>query len=287
MQSNRLRAAVAGFFLAAVFPAIAAPADTARAEAAPQADFLFIGSYHMGNPGRDVHNTKADDVRSEKRQREIREVVRLLERYKPTKIMVEVDTAKQNGLDQRFAASCHGSRPLERNETEQLGIRIACDMKLAGISAVDWSDLGPIKDEDSVNYLKAVERHGQQTLYQAHLDIGKRVNEEDQRTLDRGAVLDMLKRLNAPFWLEANGHAYYRIGMLGTPQDPIGANWVQLWYGRNLMIFNNIARQTEPGDRILVIYGAGHGNHLRQLARDSGLYRVHDPLVWLSSSPVR
>lgn len=32
----------------------------------PQADFLFVGSYHMGNPGRDVHNTKADDVLSTK-----------------------------------------------------------------------------------------------------------------------------------------------------------------------------------------------------------------------------
>ena len=95
----------------------------------------------------------------------------------------------------------------------------------------------------------------------------------------------MLERLNSPTWLEANGRAYYRIGMLGTPQDPIGANWVQLWYGRNLAIFNNIARRTEPGDRILVIYGAGHGNHLRQLAADSGVYRVHDPLAWLSGNP--
>ena len=60
---------------------------------------------------------------------------------------------------------------------------------------------------------------------------------------------------------------------------------MQLWYGRNLMIFNNIARRTEPGDRILVIYGAGHGNHLRQLAADSGVYRVHDPLAWLSGEP--
>lgn len=34
----------------------------------------------------------------------------------------------------------------------------------------------------------------------------------------------------------------------------------------NLAIFNNIARNTDKGDRVLVIYGAGHGNYLRQLA---------------------
>lgn len=269
------------FALAALL--CAATATDATAQPAPGADFLFVGSYHMGNPGRDVHNTKADDITSEKRQREIDEVVRLLERYRPTKVMVEADIARQAELQERFDRSCEGSRPLTRNETEQLGFRIACDLKLPGVIAVDWNELGPIKDEDSIDYLKAVERHGQQQTYQEHLKIGERVNAEDQRTLDEGSVVDMLRRLNSPAWLEANGRAYYRIGLLGTQQDPIGANWVQLWYGRNLMIFNNIARRTGPDDRVLVIYGAGHGNLLRQLAKDSGIYRVHDPLDWLSA----
>lgn len=76
------------------FTAAGANAQTTE----PQADFLFIGSYHMGNPGRDVHNTKADDVLSEKRQREIAEVVRLIERYRPTKVMVEAATERQDEI---------------------------------------------------------------------------------------------------------------------------------------------------------------------------------------------
>src|SRR3546814_8445877 len=35
----------------------------------PQAEFLLLGSYHMNNPGRDVHNTRADDVLTEQRDR--------------------------------------------------------------------------------------------------------------------------------------------------------------------------------------------------------------------------
>ena len=248
----------------------------------PQADFLFIGSYHMSNPGRDVHNTKADDVLSEKRQREITEVVRLIERYRPTKVMVEADTASQDKIDALFAESCKGSRPLAKNETEQLGFRIACEMGLKTVYAVDWNELGPIKDEDSVDYLKAVERHHQQKQYDLHLAIGKAAAEKGQQVLDRGTVLDMLKHLNSDTYLKQNAMAYYRIGMLGTPSDPIGANWVQLWFGRNLAIFNNIARRTDKGDRVLVIYGAGHGNYLRQLAIDSGIYQVHEPIDWLS-----
>lgn len=250
----------------------------------PSADFLFVGTYHMGNPGRDVHNTKADDVLSDKRQREIRKVAHLLERYRPTKVMVEADISRQEEITQQFNDSCHATRVLTRNEVEQLGFRIACDMKLNRVIAADWNDLGPIKDEDSINYLKSVERHGQQRQYQEFLRIGAKVNEQDQYVLDHGTVLDMLERLNSTKWLESNGRTYFRIGLLGTQTDPAGANWVQYWFGRNLTIFNNIARSTANGDRVLVIYGAGHGNYLRQLAQDSGMYRVHDPLKWLSDS---
>lgn len=93
----------------------------------------------------------------------------------------------------------------------------------------------------------------------------------------------MLRHLNSDEYLKQNARAYYRIGMLGTQSDPVGANWVQLWFGRNLTIFNNIARNTNNSDRVLVIYGAGHGNYLRQLAIDSGIFRVHEPMSWLSA----
>ncbi|MET1022832.1 MAG: DUF5694 domain-containing protein, partial [Pseudoxanthomonas sp.] len=107
-----------------------------------------------------------------------------------------------------------------------------------------------------------------------------------QQILDNGSVLDMLRHLNSNAWLEKNARAYYAIGMFGTQDDPIGANWVQYWFGRNLAIFNTIARNTRDGDRVLVIYGAGHGNLLRQLAADSGVYRMNDPERWLSAQAV-
>ena len=268
-----------------VLLAAMAAMDTIAQPDPPRADFLFVGSYHMGNPGRDVHNTRADDVLSEKRQAEIAEVVRRLTAYRPTRVMVEVDAGKQAEIDVRYAESCKGDRPMTRNEVEQLGFRIACAMGHDKVHAVDWNDLGPIRDEDSVDYLKAVERHHQQAQYAENLAIGKKVNDRDQQVLRDGSVLDMLKRLNSDEWLAHNAHAYYRIGLLGTPNDPIGANWVQLWFGRNLAIFNNIARRTQADDRVLVVYGAGHGNLLRQLAADSGIYRVHDTMKWLAAKP--
>jgi hypothetical protein len=251
------------------------------AEPAPSADFLFLGSYHMDNPGRDVHNTRADDVLAEKRQREIAEVVRLVERYRPTKVFVEVETTSQARIDGEYAASCAGKRPLERNEVEQLGYRIACDLGLPGVVAVDWNDLGPIRDEASIDFLAAIERHGQQAQRKEDMRLGEEVAARDQQVLDQGSVRDMLLRLNSPEWIEANARAYFRIGKYGTQSDPVGANWVTLWFARNLYIFNNIVRATAPGDRVLVLYGAGHGNWMRQLAADSGFYRLQDTQRWL------
>ena len=248
---------------------------------APVADFLFLGSYHMDNPGRDVHNTRADDVLAEKRQREIAEVVRLVERYRPTRVMIEANAGAQARIDAEFAASCHGDRPLEGDEREQFGYRIACDLGLPGVVAVDWNEMGPIADEDSIDYLAAIERAGQQEERSRHMEIGRRNAELSQQVLDNGTVRDMLLHLNSDEWLEANARAYFRIGLYGTADDPAGANWMMLWFGRNQHIFNNIVRHTEPGDRVLVIYGAGHGNLLLQLAEDSGFYRVHDASTWL------
>jgi hypothetical protein len=50
---------------------------------------LVLATYHMDNPGLDLMNVQSDDVLTEKRQKEIRQFVNLLKRFKPTKIAVE------------------------------------------------------------------------------------------------------------------------------------------------------------------------------------------------------
>ncbi len=264
---------------------LVAAASTPQASASePRADFLFVGSYHMDNPGRDVHNMEADDVTSERRQAEIREVAALLERYRPTRVFVERDVAKQADLDRRFAETCHQGKPLSRSETEQLGLRIACNLGLDGVIAADWNELGAIEDGDRIDWSRAAKRPDQQERHATMLAVGAEMTRIDQEILDNGTVLDSLRRKNSRDWLDANARSYFHLALLGTPEDPSGAYWMGYWFVRNQMIFNNIVRATEPGDRVLVIYGAGHGNLLRQLAGDSGMYRVHDPLEWLDAS---
>lgn len=276
---RHIRSGLAALVLAAA--TASAPALASEATA----DFLFVGSYHMDNPGRDVHNMQADDVTSERRQAEIREVAALLERYRPTRVFVERDSAKQADLDRRFADTCGKGEPLAHSETEQLGLRIACDMGLAGATAADWNELGAIDDSERINWMRVLELPGQKERHAQMLAVGAEMSRIDQEVLDNGSVLDALRRKNSRDWLDANARSYFHLALLGTPDDPVGASWMGYWYVRNQMIFNNIVRGTKDGDRVLVIYGAGHGNLLRQMAADSGMYHVHDPLEWLDPQP--
>ena len=57
----------------------------------------------------------------------------------------------------------------------------------------------------------------------------------------------------------------------------------QFWYGRSLKIHGNLTQIAEPGDRILVIYGASHAPYLRQFGQDSGYFEVLDPLPFLTT----
>jgi len=74
---------------------------------------------------------------------------------------------------------------------------------------------------------------------------------------------------------------YYVLAKLESPTERVGANWVEYWYGRNLTIFNNIVKNTAPGDRVLVIYGSGHGYILRRMAEESGFYDVVNTQAYL------
>jgi hypothetical protein len=266
-------------------PAFGTSAQEATPQPAPAASFLFVGSYHMANHNRDVHNTRSDDVLAPKRQQEIADVARLIERFRPTKVMVEINPSSQAKLDADFSASCKGRRPLGPDEVEQLGYRIACDLGLPGVVGVNWNELGPIPDETSIDYVASIERHGQQAQRERDMAVGNAQAAQDQAVLDGGSIGDMLRHLNSPEWAAANARAYFRIGLYGTADDPTGANWVMLWHGRNLIIFDNIVRNTAPGDRVLVVYGAGHGNLLRQYAADSGFYRLEDTARWLRADP--
>jgi len=50
---------------------------------------MVLDTYHFGNPSQDLHNMKADNVLTPKKQVEPADAAARLARFKPTKIEVE------------------------------------------------------------------------------------------------------------------------------------------------------------------------------------------------------
>jgi hypothetical protein len=242
-------------------------------EVRPQ--FLFLGSYHMNNHNRDMFNVRSSDVTSPRHQAEILRVVAAIEQFKPTKIMVERDAADQSELEAQLGETCAGTRAETREEYEQIGFRLACHLHVPVI-AVNYNDLGPIQDPKKID-LSAADAEAWSKVQALGESDNKRLQEMEATK----SVGDVLKYLNSEEKTREVASRYYVLARLESSTERVGANWVQYWYGRNLVIFNNIARHTSSGDRVLVIYGFGHGYILRRMAEESGEFEVVDTEAFL------
>jgi hypothetical protein len=104
--------------------------------------------------------------------------------------------------------------------------------------------------------------------------------------LDRDrSVGEILASLNCPEGLWASHALYMEFLDVDDGESFVGASLVEAWLGRNLRIFSNIKRLTEPGDRVLVLYGAGHAKLLSDLVSSTKSWRLEDPMRYLPQPP--
>ncbi len=111
---------------------------------------VVLGTYHMGTPGNNVVNPEVADVTTPERQKQMVELVEKLKKFKPTKIVVECDLEDDAKTQEIYNQYLSGSYQLTKNETNQIGFRLA---KVSGhkkVYCVDWSDFW---DDPAINYL--------------------------------------------------------------------------------------------------------------------------------------
>jgi len=228
------------------------------AQTPARAEVLILGVYHMNNPGRDIFNSQADDVLAAKRQAEMAQVVEALKKFNPTKIAVErdmFDKAMPKAYDDYLA----GKHELTRNEIEQLGFRLGKQLGHKTIYAVDAD--GEFPYPRVVDYVKA---HDLTKEWDALTgDIGAMVKAEDAY-LASHTILETLLYLNSDERVAQDLGFYFRQGQIGEPYDWAGADLLADWYRCNIRIYSNVMQIATPGERVLVIFGAGHLGWLRQ-----------------------
>lgn len=246
---------------------LVAPGAPAQSDS-PRPEILVLGTYHMANPGHDIHNMQADDVLAPRRQQEIAQLVDVLKRFHPTSVAVEADP--DGPRPQQYADYLAGNHTLSRNEIEQIGFRLARELGLAAISPVDVD--GDFPYERVVNWAKANGRSGAFDSLAAL--TGARVQAENDY-LRSHTVLETLAYMNSDSLVARDVAGYFAWVPYGDRWDNAGADLVAAWYQRNIRIYHNItALIKSPNDRVLVIYGAGHLGWLRQMIASDATVRL-------------
>jgi non-heme chloroperoxidase len=234
-------------------PAASQPSPAVQETVRPRAEVLVLGTYHMSNPGRDIFNTEADDILAPQRQAEIAQLIAVLREFRPTKIAVEAGVGNDR-IAERYADYVSGGSDLSRNETEQLGYRLARELGHETVYPVDAD--GEFPFPRLVKYAKAT---GREAEINAMLEEGGEVAAAFSAYLASHTILETLLYMNSEEYIAEGVGGYFEMAEFGEQWDWAGADLVSDWFRRNMRIYTNIVQIVDsPNERVLVIYGAGH-----------------------------
>ena len=279
MLSTPLRSLLA-FVLAL---AIGGPAEaTAQPDADPTTppdstiQVMVLGSMHMANPGQDEINPRVADVTTPERQAQIRAVVDSLLDFRPTKIAVEWTERDAAEFDSTYQAYRNGTHELTPNERQQLGFRLAAQSNHEHIYPVDHHDRSFPMDT-----VMAYAQAHQPSFLRYFQQYSQRMKAQLERAGTEMGIGEALRFLNHPQQIRNLHNLYMRLLEVGADSTNVGVMPVVAYYNRNLHIFANLTAVTEPGDRAIIIFGAGHTSFLRPLVKDHPHMTLVEPRDYL------
>lgn len=279
-----LAAAAAFALTACATAALASPEEGAVSPPTPSdgVQVMILGTYHFDNPGLDLVNVAADDVLAERRQGELELVAERLAAFQPTAVAVEKVPRGGSLIDSSFARFTEADLTSDRNEIVQIGYRIAHQQGIDRVYAVDAQD-GEIDFFPFDRVQSFTEKTGQMDLVNGKIAQIQAEVEAIADNREATPMYELLARENdAERTQRMHSNFYYGLLKLADAEEQPGAALNYGWYARNALIFANIAGSSQPGDRILVIYGSGHNYWLQHFAETTPGFQFVNPVPYLT-----
>ncbi len=256
------------------------PAQTSSPSPAP-IQVMVLGAYHLGNPGQDLHNVKVDSVLTPEKQTELAEVADRLARFNPTKIAVEAVSEAQDFAYRKFENFTPEMLTKNPDERVQIGFRLAQQLKQKTVFGIDEQsetiDYFPFDKVEA--YAKA---HDKTAILDRMNGRMSKLQEEMETAQKTTPIRLMLANSNQPAGiLSQHRDFYYNLLELGKQSDLPGAELNAAWYQRNAKIFGKLTQIAQPGDRVLVIFGAGHAFWLRHFVENTPGFQLVEVLDYL------
>lgn len=246
---------------------------------------MVLGTFHFnrGSDGSDVVAKNHIDVTTEDNQKLIEELaLKIAEDYKPTIIAVEWMPNNQDAMDSKYTEYKNTGK-LGKNETYQLGFRIAKKLNLPTVYCVDNRPPQPksIMDMelDFDDYIKSV---NQESLMYEYDKDNKAYNDYMDMLLGKLNVLQHLKTINSPENLKRfKAFSFTGLANVGYKDNYVGADFTGMWYQRNTRIYVNTRNLAQTkNERILIIYGAAHKWALDEIFDGSPEFEVIQPFEY-------
>ncbi|MDZ7660717.1 DUF5694 domain-containing protein [Fodinibius sp.] len=245
---------------------------------------LFLGTTHLDNPGRDAINMKVPDVLTDEKQEELKEIRDALADFNPNKVALEVQMKHQSAFDslyQEFRAGkldtfSTGDFVSKRSEQFQIGFKLANRLNHDHLYAVDHYI--PMKMGKVMEFAK--EHEPEFLEYFERYQNGHHISTQDS-LLQNGTLLELYQYMNTEESVKKYHEPYVRSLSLADDSSFVGADVTADYHRRNLRIFANLMKIAEPGDRIFIMFGAGHSPFIRPLLKDSPRIEFVDPMDYL------
>ena len=243
---------------------------TTTAHATEPAQIMLIGTFHFSNPGKDTVKVDDVDVFDDVSQQYLQQLAERLAEFKPTRVLLEYDPAKEDLINQRYTDYLAGTYELGTNEIYQLGFRIARQSGLETVQSFDHRELHWQADA-MFEYAKSHDSPEMKTFN----EIIKRITKEEAQARTNENLRGLLMRSNDDERDRLNMDLYLATNAIGAGDGYSGADASASWWHRNFRMYANIQKVAKPGERIIAIGGSGHMAILKQLlATDQRLVEV-------------
>ncbi len=237
---------------------------------APSIEVLVIGSFHFKNVP-DFYDMKAPE-----KQQEIKTLVNRLSEFNPDKIALEFERKDSNYVDSLYRSYRNGDYELNVNEREQVGFRLAKQLDHQEVEAIDYQKpWGMAKTmewakENDPQFVDFVQEWQHQNARM------------DSILFKRKTVSQILSLLASDAYLDRIQEARMHMLEVGADKNYIGVEPVASVFKRNMRIFANLTSIAEPGDRILIVYGAGHSYFFNEFISQHPDMKLADPDQYLA-----
>lgn len=227
---------------------------------------MILGTFHMGNTS-DLYNVETDNLRSTKRQGEIRKVVDAIKEFHPDKIALEVEKEKNHLLNEEYNQYLNNELELAIDEIHQFGFQAAAELKHEEVYAIDWME--NVGNRSIGEVMKWAEKEQTEVFQLIDTYRSKLILPLGEKRID-----ELIRNLNEEKYIKKQHEMYMHIARIGRGSDYVGIDWMRWWYQRNLILFANLAEISSSNDRVLLIIGAAHVHLVAQFLKESGLFEI-------------